>query len=182
MPDRHKKFVDDVVMAVSEVDERLLYTALTESEMEPREIAALSPQIMDQLRTGKGITHPAEHCDMNGDTILHYAAGSGHGYVLDYLIALQMSEAQCGDHQAESDMIARIINSSNSEGNTPLHDAVKKQRVQTLALLVRFGADASRKNKAGETPKGLAKKLSRTSVEMKEAVDILHGGAKCGSC
>jgi ankyrin repeat protein/CHAT domain-containing protein/Tfp pilus assembly protein PilF len=72
-----------------------------------------------------------------GWTALQWAASKGHTQVLDYLILKQ-------------------ANLHIFDGNTPLTYALINKHSETAKLLIRQGADLSRKNKEGYTPLHLA--------------------------
>lgn len=82
--------------------------------------------------------------DPEGNNIFHIAAGCGSDTALEWLIDVCNAES---------------INSTNNEGNTPLHSAVYGGNVGTMKIL--YKADSSKydaRNKSGQTVYYILKK------------------------
>jgi len=77
-------------------------------------------------------------------TLLHYTASNHHTYIIHYLI----------EHGAD-------INKTDRYGYTPLHDAVNSGHIDTVELLLGYGARTDIINMFGSTPASLATKNYR---------------------
>ena len=87
--------------------------------------------------------------DGHGRTALHKAAFWGHTHVASYLTR------RCYVN----------VNVVDYAGDTPLHDAAKFGHAALVRVLLDVGADASRANKAGQTPLDLARLHGKGEVE-----------------
>ena len=87
--------------------------------------------------------------DASGNSALHYAAQEHHAEIASLLIG----------HRAAVDI-------EDVHGNTPLWRAVfnSRGRGELIALLLRAGADPSRRNKHGRTPLDLAQSIANFDV------------------
>lgn len=113
--------------------------------------------------------------DENGDTPLHYAAARG---VLNVVLLLLESNADPtrGNNQGvtpvhkaaifgqtsiikkftESGYNLSILSVGDSQGDTALHYAARGGYVNMVKLLIELGADSTKRNNAGDTPKTVA--------------------------
>ncbi|MBI5037011.1 ankyrin repeat domain-containing protein [Candidatus Micrarchaeota archaeon] len=116
-------------------------------------------------------------------TPLHYAAYLGRGSAVAKLLLEHGAYPNAKDHQGytplhsaamsmdySEEMVKQLleraeVNAADREGNTPLHSAMWRGPVDLANLLIDSGADATRKNKKGETPLELAKKRKWTFQE-----------------
>lgn len=104
-------------------------------------------------------------------TCVHYVSRKTFS-ILDYLmIAILMPVALLGyflmlQKQRESAALLEVllrakanINAADQQGNTPLHYACSSKNHHLVPLLLRWTAKTSLKNKDGETPMDIAKRL-----------------------
>lgn len=74
--------------------------------------------------------------DLNGETLLHFAAESGNAAVIEHLLRLGLSVHQCKPHC----------------GETPLHWAARGQSLEAARVLLAAGADPQQEDKWGAKP------------------------------
>ncbi|KAI8898919.1 ankyrin repeat-containing domain protein [Globomyces pollinis-pini] len=78
---------------------------------------------------------------VNGHSCLFMASANGHNDVLKYLFKY---------------ILPTDINVQNAEGSTPLHWAALNGHLETVKLLLDFGANATIRNQVGISPATLA--------------------------
>jgi ankyrin repeat protein len=106
-----------------------------------------------------------------GDTPLHYAAGAGSPDIIPVLLQGGANpDAQTATgwtpliraiRRLESDTLVQVLvallegganpDVQDENGNTALHHAVQVRQVETVQLLIEFGADVNLQNNAGRT-------------------------------
>ena len=86
-----------------------------------------------------------------GNTIVHMCAMTGHSELLDMLLDLEVP----------------FINLSNSDGDTPLHLAIKNNHAEVAAVLIRKGSSILSKNSAGKTPIDLVSQTEKNIFAVK---------------
>jgi len=105
--------------------------------------AAHSAVILDKLRTLKVILSSYPQTDnwkvslkdLNGSTLLHYAAAQGHLEIVKYLVKEGLG-----------------INDINIQQDSPLHLAAQSGHGDVVQYLYSIGADINLKNQADQTP------------------------------
>jgi uncharacterized protein len=95
-----------------------------------------------------------------GNTVVHQCAASGHSELVEMLL----------------DLAIPFISILNSEGDTPLHIAVKNNHADVAAVLLRKGSSLTLKNQAGKTPVDLVSNLEKNIFAIKhpELVKIIN--------
>ncbi|MGL5885584.1 MAG: ankyrin repeat domain-containing protein [Bombilactobacillus sp.] len=84
---------------------------------------------------------------MSGDTMLHIAAWNGCVEDIEKLI-----------------LVGADINSIGDLGNTPLHQAILFEKIESVKLLLNYNINANIKNESGETIYEMAKRNGNKEI------------------
>lgn len=105
-------------------------------------------KLQDLLETFTGDVRPLLDRLLNGRSMMHEAAGSGHSELLEWLLC-QGGDPNCG---------------MSSSGGTPLHAAVSSGMTQCVQILLDHGADVLAVDSSGTTAIHVAGVHSRRNI------------------
>lgn len=105
-------------------------------------------KLQDLFETFTGDIRPLLSRQLNGRSMMHEAAASGHNELLEWLL-YQGGNPNCG---------------VSSSGGTPLHAAVTSGMTQCIQILLDHGADVFATDSSGATPVHVAGVLSRRNI------------------
>ena len=81
-------------------------------------------------------------------TVLHFAANCENKYLLELLINLDDNQTRL----IETTPVTALVNSQDTDGNTPLHKAIMSVNFSNYTALMSHGAKVDISNKEGMTP------------------------------
>jgi ankyrin repeat protein len=125
-----------------------------DKEVHPLHAAAKSNQyeaVKFLLKRGVNINST----DTSRQTALHMASAAGFLDMVKLLINFNYEE-HLGTFTEEHAKKLPNINCEDTQGNTPLHEAVRNNRREVALYLVASGANVKARNKQGKTPTGEA--------------------------
>ena len=105
-------------------------------------------KLQDVLETLTGDVRPLLSRRLNGRSMLHEAAASGHTELLEWILC-QGGDPNCG---------------MSLSGGTPLHVAVSSGMTQCIHILLDHGADVFAIDASGDTPIHVAGMQSRRNI------------------
>jgi hypothetical protein len=148
-------------LAFDEIDDLLYFTRVNEAQDLNQTIAELAQKYGCSDRDVLLSAVDPE----SGNTILHYCSANGFSDLLNPLLAKLAPQQAASASQSGKEPDRNFVNSTNKEGNTPLHWAAYNGQLEVVKILVSDGsADMWIKNAAGHLAMFEAERAEKSDV------------------
>ncbi len=150
---QHPLLLDDLMAELRKQDESVISPLLSSRAGEGK-TTLMTFAALGRIEAARGLLDlgaDMEAVDANQNTALHEAANKGHANIIELLL------------EKGSAKKSALIESSNSQGNTPLHLAVSNGG-RVVSVLLEQGANLNARNNEGKNALDIARKNSNSET------------------